>query len=100
MADQRLSVHHRVMVLQRIEAIATELNAMASWLGSAGVEYEADLLDGSARDLLAVCWLLERPLRPKLPPSRWQDPPVTQVTAGMEPSVLPPQGADQQQQAG
>ena len=89
----RLSVHDRVAVLQRIEAMATELNAIAAWLGQRA-ESEADVIDGAARDLLAAAWMLERPLRPKPPPERWQ------LGAGMEPPVTPPQGADQQQQAG
>ena len=29
------------------------------------------MIDGAARDLLAAAFLLERPLRPKLPPERW-----------------------------
>jgi hypothetical protein len=96
MGDQRISVHHRVLVLQRIEAMATELNAMASWLGQQGVEYESDLLDNSARDLLSVCWMLERPLRPRLPPTRWPQP---ADAAGMGREIPSPQPADQQQQA-
>ncbi len=71
MPDARISVHERVQALQRLEGIAFELNQIAAWLGDAGVETEADQLDRSARDVLATCWLLNRPLRPQLPPERW-----------------------------
>jgi hypothetical protein len=33
----------------------------------------ADMIDHAARDLLASCWLLKRPLRPKPPPEQWHD---------------------------
>jgi len=52
MPDSRLSVHDRVAALEHLERVARDLNLMAAWLGEAGIEYEADLLDGSARDLL------------------------------------------------
>jgi hypothetical protein len=42
-------------------------------LGRAGVETEADMIETAARNLLASCWLLERPLRPKPPPEQWHD---------------------------
>jgi hypothetical protein len=73
MADQRISVHDRVKVLDQVNGAAWWLNKLASWLGSRGVETEADMIDQAARDLLAACWLLERPLRLKPPPERWHD---------------------------
>jgi hypothetical protein len=88
MPDRRLSVHDRVAVLGHLERAARELNLVAAWLGSLGVESEAEMIDGAARDLLAACWLLERPLRPKLPPSRWHD---GQQTAQIAPQSAYPQ---------
>lgn len=74
MADQRLSVHDRVQILSQLNQGAFWLNKLAGWLGRQGVETEADMIDQAARDLLAACWLLERPLRPKPPPEQWKDP--------------------------
>jgi hypothetical protein len=65
------------------------LNLVAAWLGEQGVEHESDMIDGAARDLLAAAYLLERPLRPRLPPQRW----------GTGLTVPHQQPADQQQQA-
>jgi hypothetical protein len=74
MAEPRLSVHDRVMALERLESVAVELNAIAAWLGGYAIETEADTIDRAARDLLASCWLLSRPLRAELSPERWQQP--------------------------
>jgi hypothetical protein len=92
MTDRRLSVHDRVAVLGHLERAARELNAVAAWLGSLGVESEAEMIDGAARDLLAACFLLERPLRPKLPPQCWPQPGTGSPVPGQQP-------ADQQQRA-
>lgn len=72
MPDPRLSVHDRVQALQRLEAIAFELNEAAAYLAANDIETESDQLEQSARNVLAVCWLLSRPLCPQLPASRWQ----------------------------
>ena len=92
MSDPRISVRDRVQVLAQLEQGARWLNALAAWLGSRGVESEADVIDQAARDLLAACWMLERPLRPKPPPELWK-------TAGTGHNVPAQQGGDQQQQA-
>jgi hypothetical protein len=76
MSDQRISVHDRVQVLDALNSVAWYLNRLAGWLGRNGVETEADMVDQAARDLLASCWLLERPLRPKPPPEVWQQQPA------------------------
>ena len=70
--DKRLSVAERMTAADRLEAMAVELNAIASWLGGHGVETEADMTERAARDLLGVCWLITRPLRADPPPERWQ----------------------------
>lgn len=80
--DNRLSVHDRVQVLQQLENGATWLNALAAWLGERGVESESDMIDQAARDLLAAAYLLERPIRPKLPPQRWPQPQPAQQQDG------------------
>jgi hypothetical protein len=95
MADPRLSVHQRVQILAQLEHGARWLNALAAWLGQRGVESEADMIDQAARDLLAVCWLLERPIRPKLPPTRWSD---GQQTAQSAPQSAYQQVSDQPRQ--
>lgn len=70
-----ISVHNRVIVLDSLERTARYLNLLASWLGEQGAaENEADMIDGAARDLLAAAFLLERPLKPKLPPQQWAQP--------------------------
>ena len=52
--------------------VAWELNSAASWLGDEVHETEADMLEQSARSILAACWLLSRPFRRQPPPDRWQ----------------------------
>ena len=99
MAEQRISTRQRVQVLQELETGAKWLNALAAWLGQQGIESEADVIDQAARDLLAAAYMLERPLRPRPPPERWQfgcthpDPP------GTGPAVPSQQPSDQQQRA-
>jgi hypothetical protein len=69
--DKRLSVAERLAATGWLEAVAFELNQIAAWLGGYGVETEADMTERAARDLLAACWLLSRPLRAEPPPERW-----------------------------
>jgi len=57
-----------------LEAAAFELNQIAAWLADNGIETEADQIERAARDLLAACWLLSRPVRYPPPPERWQQP--------------------------
>jgi hypothetical protein len=58
--------------LASLEATAWELNKAATWAANEGHESESDMIEDAARSILAACWLLERPFRPQLPPSRWQ----------------------------
>ena len=74
MPETRISVHHRVNAIDQLERTARYLNLMATWLGEQGLETEADMVDASAKGLLASCWMLDRPLRMQLPPQRWQQP--------------------------
>lgn len=70
-----ISVRERVRAPERLKAIAFELNAASVWLAREGAGTESDQLDQldqAAARVLAACWLLERPIRPQLPPSRWQ----------------------------
>jgi hypothetical protein len=78
MADQRISVHDRVLILDQLNACAWWLNRLAGWLGQRGVETEADIIEQAARNLLASCWLLERPLRANPPPEVWKGTPGQQ----------------------
>ena len=71
MPDRRISVRERVKVIADIERAAFYVNAISAWLGEQGLEVEADMMDASAKGLLASCWMLERPLRAQLPPERW-----------------------------
>jgi hypothetical protein len=89
MADQRISVHDRVLVLDQLNACAWWLNRLAGWLGHNGIESEADMVDDAARDLAAACWLLSRPLRAKPPPEQWKG-------AGTGLSIPSQQAPDQQ----
>lgn len=75
MTDRRISVRERVRTLDYLDWLARELNKAAAWLGDAGFETEADVLDGAARDTMAVVGLMSRPLRIKPPPEGWQDAP-------------------------
>jgi len=74
MSDQRITVRDRVQALERLNAVAWELNQVATWLAQAGIETEADMINQAAKDLLASCWLLERPIRARPAPERWSQP--------------------------
>ncbi len=92
MADQRISVHDRVLAIDRLEAIARELNLIGTWLAESDCETEGDMTNDAAKALLGVCWFLSRPMNPRLPPQRWPQP-----DGGL--NVPHQQSADQQQQA-
>jgi hypothetical protein len=92
MASQQLSVRQRVEAVTYLEAVALDLNGLAAALAQRGAENEADAIDVAAKNLLAACWWLSRPLRQPPPPERWNP-------AGMGHSVPPQQGADQHRQA-
>jgi hypothetical protein len=70
--DRRITLHERVLAVDRLEAMAFEANQIASWLAANDLETEADKTELAAVHLLAVVALLERPIRPQLPPGRWQ----------------------------
>jgi hypothetical protein len=72
MREIKVSVHERVRSSDYLEWLAREANQAAAWLAEQGLETEADLVESAARTLLATCHMLERPLRPELPPERWQ----------------------------
>jgi hypothetical protein len=57
--------------LAALERTAWELNSAASWLSREGHETESDMIEQSARSILAACWLLSRPFRAQPPPERW-----------------------------
>jgi hypothetical protein len=63
MTDRRITVQDRVRPLGRLDGLARELKAAAAWLRDSGLETEADMLEQSARSILAACWLIERPIR-------------------------------------
>jgi hypothetical protein len=58
--------------LAHLERVAWDLNSAATWLGDEGHETEAEMIEQSARSILAACWLLYRPYRKELPPGQWQ----------------------------
>jgi len=68
MPDQRISVRHRVLAIDHLERVALDLNEVASWLGEAGCQTEADAVNDAAKSLLASCWWLSRPLSYALSP--------------------------------
>jgi hypothetical protein len=72
MADTRLSVRERVRSADYLAWLAGEANKAAAWLSEQGCETEADKAELAAVHLMAVVALLERPIRPTLPPERWQ----------------------------
>jgi len=74
MADRRISVRDRVKVIEDIEGTANYLNSIAARLGEHDLEVEANAVDDAAKSLLAAWWWLSRPLRPQMPPQRWQQP--------------------------
>jgi hypothetical protein len=92
MPDRRLSVHDRVLAIDRLEAMARELNLIGVWLAEADCETEGDMTNDSAKALLGVCWFLSRPMNPRLPPQRWPQPGTGSPVPGQQP-------ADQQQRA-
>jgi hypothetical protein len=67
MADP-ISIRDRVQVIDQLERTARWANLMATWLSEHGLETEADMVNESAKGLLAACWWLSRPLR-RRPPS-------------------------------
>jgi hypothetical protein len=70
------TLHELVQALDRLNALAWELNQIGSWLAdNPSTETPSDMLEQAARSVLAACWLLERPLRPQPPPERWQGAP-------------------------
>lgn len=87
MPDPRISVRQRVRSADYIEWLAFEANKAAAWLAEQGLETEADMTESAARSLLAACHMLNRPLRPQLPPERWQ--------GGMGPQTPYQRAADQ-----
>jgi hypothetical protein len=74
MTETRVSVRERVRVIADIEGLAHYANAIATWLGEAGLEVESDAVNDASKSLLAACWFLDRPLRMHLPPQRWPQP--------------------------
>jgi hypothetical protein len=70
--DKRITLHERVQAVDRLEAMAFEANQIASWLAEHDFETESDKTELAAVHLLAAVALLERPIRPQLPPERWQ----------------------------
>jgi len=74
MSERQISVHDRVNAIDQLEGVADYLNSMASWLSQHALVNEADAVNEAAKSLLASCWWLSRPLNPKLPPRRWQQP--------------------------
>jgi hypothetical protein len=70
--DRRITLHERVQAVDRLEAMAFEANQIASWLARCDLETEADKAELAAVHLLAAVALLSRPIRPQLPPERWQ----------------------------
>jgi hypothetical protein len=61
-----------VLALDRLNALAFEVNQIGSWLAEAGIETESDKLELAATHIAAACWLLERPIRARPAPDRWQ----------------------------
>lgn len=72
MPDSRLSVRERVRSADYLAWLAAEANKAAAWLSQQGCETEADKAELAAVHLMAVVALLERPIRPQLPPERWE----------------------------
>jgi len=70
--DQRISIHERVRSADYIAWLAKEAYHAAAWLSAHDLETEADKAELAAVHLMAVVALLERPIRPQLPPERWQ----------------------------
>jgi hypothetical protein len=73
--DNRLSVRERVRSADYLAWLAREANKAAAWLSEQGLETEADKTELAAVHLMAAVALLERPIRPQLPPERWQGAP-------------------------
>jgi hypothetical protein len=69
-----ISVHHRVLACDALDALARQANQLAVWLDGLGYEVEADKLERSAEQLAAAAWLLNAPLRGRPhPPAAWAD---------------------------
>ena len=75
MTDRRISIHDRVLALDRLNALAFEVNQIGAWLATNGVETESDKLELAATHIAAACWLLERPIRARPAAEKWQQAP-------------------------
>ena len=73
MMDRRISLHERVYAVDSIDWLARQVNLWAAWLAEHDFEDEADKLEQHAEGVMAVVGRLSRPIRPQLPPERWQD---------------------------
>jgi hypothetical protein len=75
MADRRLSVHDRVLVLDYLSQTAFYLNQLATWLAEHDAITESDKAEEAAEKLCTAAWLLERPIRAQRLPGQWQPSP-------------------------
>lgn len=90
-----------MLVLDQLSQTAFWLNRLATWLAERDAITESDKCEEAAEKLCTAAWLLERPIRPQRLAGQWQPASGGYVLRdgqqpGMEPSVLPQQGADQQ----
>ena len=80
MTDNRLTVRERVYAVDSLDWLARHVNHWASYLPEAGFETESDKIELAAVHLAAACHLLERRIRPALPPERWRAPEALSCT--------------------
>jgi hypothetical protein len=63
----RLPVQHRVLVLAELERISFTLADISTWLSHNDADAAAVMLEDAARNVAAAGWVLETPIRPRIP---------------------------------
>lgn len=63
----RLNMTQRVRVLEALERISFELADIAAWLSRLDADAPAVMLEDAARNVAAAGWVVETPVRSRLP---------------------------------
>jgi hypothetical protein len=64
-----ITLHDRQKALAELERIAQTLNQMSQWLGSAGEQRTAVMLEEALKNVVAAGWLMQRNPAGAVPPA-------------------------------